>query len=685
MELGIIILFIYYKVMSGTKYFLIFLAITSSMVFVSAKIMSLNLKENDKSINLILIFLIISSILTFTGIGISYNIQPKVKKIEPEEGEKGNIGLRGNIGENAKCGIKCSDNACYLKILDHITIVYNVWCKINGEKMLQPGTHINNNFIKNKTKEICKSLQFSALNKKYGNHKLDIHGKKITKKKCNIDKDCGIYDYIFQKWTEWILIILKYKNGKQFLDTENLNDNHFNNLIEEDDLIKNENLVYTKEWIFDLGNNDCYNNNKDECLSLVKFIEAKDIGKYKFTSFYKFYSLSGVPDAFNSDMSQPIKNRITNLRGPFDEIQEYDAWYWGSDKITQPKVIQKCSSDDYKKLNEKEDKFKIKLTNDYELVWSSEEARQAKILYTINNSRSLSYEDNLVKGNKIVNIYRPKDFYDSSEKDTEFKSYKPLGYVIVDNNQIFKKRDNDPMYPKYLKQINDSKSSNKNTNGPRFLSVLISSPNLELPIRYDKLYSSVRNEGFKKKKGFSVWRPIAPEGYVCLGDVVSNNPYEPPSKDSIRCVPESFVQYIRGSSGVRDFYRFETPSNTIHFNGSRSVVLNSGRGEKVETDSVYAQKTNNIIYTKIYNPENLILLEKNENHKTENNELINSDIGDYTSNLNLFRLNSNNSFYRLNKNLIYDDRVLFKPLNVPKQIVKTKYPKDYSIFKLYED
>ena len=94
---------------------------------------------------------------------------------------------------------------------------------------------------------------------------------------------------------------------------------------------------------------------------------------------------------------------------------------------------------------------------------------------------------------------------------------------------------------------------------------------------------------------------------------------------------------------------------------------------------------NNIIYTKIYNPENLILLEKNENYKTENNELINSEIGDYTSNLNLFRLNSNNSFYRLNKNLIYDDRVLFKPLNVPKQIVKTKYPKDYSIFKLYED
>ena len=100
---------------------------------------------------------------------------------------------------------------------------------------------------------------------------------------------------------------------------------------------------------------------------------------------------------------------------------------------------------------------------------------------------------------------------------------------------------------------------------------------------------------------------------------------------------KSFVQYIRGSSGVRNFYRFETPSNTIHFNGSH-VVLNSARGEKIETDSVY-YTNNNIIYTKIYNPKNLILLEKNENYKTENNELINSEIGDYI-NLNLFRLNS---------------------------------------------
>ena len=133
-----------------------------------------------------------------------------------------------------------------------------------------------------------------------------------------------------------------------------------------------------------------------------------------------------------------------------------------------------------------------------------------KILYTVNNSRSLSYEDNLVKGNKIVNIYRPKDFYDS-EKDTDFKSYKPLGYVIADNNQIFQKRD-DPMYPKYLKQINDRKSSNKNTTDLISLSINIKSK-FRITLRYDKLYSSVRNEGFNKKKGFSVWRPLQ---RICL-------------------------------------------------------------------------------------------------------------------------------------------------------------------------
>ena len=39
----------------------------------------------------------------------------------------------------------------------------------------------------------------------------------------------------------------------------------------------------------------------------------------------------------------------------------------------------------------------------------------------------------------------------------------------------------------------------------------------------------------------SIWRPIAPQGFVCLGDVVTNNHGLAPSTDLIRCVHESYV------------------------------------------------------------------------------------------------------------------------------------------------
>ena len=44
---------------------------------------------------------------------------------------------------------------------------------------------------------------------------------------------------------------------------------------------------------------------------------------------------------------------------------------------------------------------------------------------------------------KIVNIYRAKDFYDNSEKDTDFKMYKPLGDIIVPENNNYNKDLND--------------------------------------------------------------------------------------------------------------------------------------------------------------------------------------------------------------------------------------------------
>ena len=78
--------------------------------------------------------------------------------------------MRGNAGNDGKCGLKCNDNSCYRKVLDHISKVYNIYCEINGLQKLRPGHQIENKYIRKKVQQICKSQILSNLVNEYGNH-----------------------------------------------------------------------------------------------------------------------------------------------------------------------------------------------------------------------------------------------------------------------------------------------------------------------------------------------------------------------------------------------------------------------------------------------------------------------------------------------------------------------------------
>ena len=113
----------------------------------------------------------------------------------------------------------------------------------------------------------------------------------------------------------------------------------------------------------------------------------------------------------------------------------------GEQPISKTKLfINAQDTDDYQKVERKSvkkdsPKIKIRFSNDYYNLRSSSEVRQAKLYYSVNNYGSkLSYVPKLQKGSHKVNIYRPKDFYDSSEKDPEYQSYKPIGDIITINN-----------------------------------------------------------------------------------------------------------------------------------------------------------------------------------------------------------------------------------------------------------
>ena len=131
--------------------------------------------------------------------------------------------------------------------MTHITNVYNLWLKLIGDLILATGEFINNQYLKKKVKEMCDSQIFNNLIERHGAHKISKTENPLDNDTCDIYRNCGAYDYTFQMWTEWILTILKYDKGQDFIESDYMTDNDFNNMITDNDLLT------TGEWIFDPG------------------------------------------------------------------------------------------------------------------------------------------------------------------------------------------------------------------------------------------------------------------------------------------------------------------------------------------------------------------------------------------------------------------------------------------------
>lgn len=729
-----------------TKSFFLTIVILGAFIFFMGKLYNINFVfpyQDDKGMNIGLILLIIITILTLTGISISYNIQPSTKKILPPIGDKGERGLRGASGIKSQCGIKCSDDMCYRKVMDHISKVYNLYCKVHNKVMLGKGKHINNRFIKKKVKEICGSQIFADLIKKVGSHKLNAYGEplNINEEKCNINKNCGAYDYIFQKWKEWILIILKYRNGKIFLDSENLNDNDFNNMIHNADLsthnetykkeITTENgtkktidVEITREWIFDTDYS--IDNILDPHIDKIDEIN----NYFKSSLFYKFYTYKGVPDAYNTlgDDNKSMSIRKLNTKSPFDEIKMYDAWYWGANPLSTPKLVDKCVYEPIANGNNKNNtsteipnyhrnsndelveypKLKFKLSNDYEHMWSSDKSRQLyakNYCYTENECKD-TYIPYKNKGSKPIDVYRPKTFYDNHEDSVEFKSYKPLHDVMIPKNEDvnFKKlkEKNQDCYPRLQKRSYNSYPNRYTENGPRNMTLLVSG-DVKHPIDYEPVYISKREEGFHaNKKAYSFWRPVAPKGYKCLGDIIDTNPYgNKPNRNLVVCIPEKCVSKITDNSEKEIWNTKDPVSERTISDANKEIDLTAGTISKIDTDHYFPVLENKDTNTRI--PKNVsftgkINTEVPEKSFNENKRVNNKPTKDgkdapmkkFLDKYNSFRGTSqgdSNSptgeFYKINPKCVYDKQANLK---VKPTVTISKQPKNhikYSILNIY--
>tara|TARA_B110000238_G_C16131129_1_gene441476 strand:+ start:1179 stop:2945 length:1767 start_codon:yes stop_codon:yes gene_type:complete len=217
---------------------------------------------------------------------------------------------------------------------------------------------------------------------------------------------------------------------------------------------------------------------------------------------------------------------------PFDEIKKYDMWYWGEPVNTKIKIKYKC---DYSNKGQ----LKMLMSNDLSNIWRSKTARQAKVNLCRNNiTEENTYVPYLPKGSEIISIYRPNTI------DTKEGLFKPMGDIILSNDITDHKKEKlDDIIPKDKIKINYT----FNRDGdPKETTILVTG-DVKSPIDFKLKYKSFRNDGIGKGiSGYSIWQPIAPDGYICPGNVLDKtSTMTPPNKEKFNCVPETCVRKIK--------------------------------------------------------------------------------------------------------------------------------------------
>jgi hypothetical protein len=235
--------------------------------------------------------------------------------------------------------------------------------------------------------------------------------------------------------------------------------------------------------------------------NLINYL--KDIWKIWLNKMYE----SGGMAYFNNVAAEDEFDWLTD--NPFNDIKKYDVFYWGMGKQYRPQVINKCypSTDgNNPDPNATGLKFRASNTTLYDKLGDD------------NNSGSYNN----------VSFWRPRQF-----------TYKGAVYYPVGDVALGPTTANDNTLRTCSVGIINFPQQ---LIGPNRETIIVSGDGLVGPIYYELKWT---NYGYTDNP-FWLWCPIAPAGYISLGDVVTFYGYQPPAGDSapIRCVPKNITLQI---------------------------------------------------------------------------------------------------------------------------------------------
>lgn len=529
-------------------------------------------KVNIKGTKILIFFIILMSYTTLVSYPVKKIFNNYVLSIKLPKGNKGGRGNRGKSGNSAICDT-CGDDLCLKKILFNITNTYNYWRQLNGLKIYPDTYVIKNEYIKDKIIKHCKSNEFQKIIKKYGSNN----------KNCpdNLSEyGCGAYDYMFKMWSIWILIILKYKNGMFFLESDSLTDADFDGLIEAEDCYLHGDIViynndkyiidkskeskrihpmyhiyqktnpsnksivhlsqlslcivnYSEDISLSLNTNEingganpnrlwnqmfCNKDVNGNCNPETNAgLKIKRIKRNINNRDSITFSALGVNEDFMKNTGLPGRGKLS----PFDEIKKYDAWYWGREEKLKPElIVTKPYVSEFKKTCPN-GKIKFLKTNNYYELFSTKHKKYNRqiISNSITIDEIMGNFQNGTNSNDLI-FLRPSKIVMPNEHGY-FKEYKPIGDVLITENEKVSGTESSSNCTPYNDYTNVIKK--KITN----IETYLVSGDTKSPVDFELVWYYKKTHGINKGiHGLSIWKPIPPQGYRALGYVVDNRYYD---------------------------------------------------------------------------------------------------------------------------------------------------------------
>ena len=475
----------------------------------------------------VLLFLVM--VITFINILIAVYSYRKTINMAGIPGERGLKGKRGKKGKKGSCSEQCGQKVCFVNLKDKANEVFlrevtrllkednTLMTKLNPDDFI-----VRNKFFLEKINSICKSEQYQSI-------MLGKHPNKPNEKK--------LIEYLEGIIEEWIVYLLDKKYTGCFV---------------------NENVV----------------NDAKEIVGFKCGKRSDGVTKNIIEDEHK-----GVRFLIEPNYGRELLNfDIDNIRrNPFQEFEKYDIWDWGEGLKIKPIQI-KVKTKNLEKPEPDQATLQIKKSNNYKWVfdtstnkdlWDDTNCEYGQMGEDKTNPQNLSKCVFINKNNYLkdyVNTWKT-DVY---RKDQEISFFNPVGYKDGQNNQQFypvgsvwrgnedkKKPNTSERFPSSKNSCGTGHGVNGNLSvsdeGPEKSTILVSG-DVKKPQKMDLIWDNKEGCENCQINTVRVYRPVAPDGYVCLGDYVKGNtePINDEDLESIRCVPKKCVREHSVGSKVYD-------------------------------------------------------------------------------------------------------------------------------------